>query len=95
MDTLDRPALPGQNRGRPEAVLIDPTLRDAVLALPSEERAELIDAVLASLPIEPEIEAAWADEIERRIDDLESGRVRGIPAEQVFAEARARLRPRG
>ena len=28
----------------------------------------------------------WVAEINRRIDDLESGRVKGIPAEEVYAE---------
>lgn len=70
------------------------TLRDAVLALPSDERAELLDAVLLSLPIEAELEAARAEEIERRVEELAEGRVEGIPAERVFAEARERLRGR-
>lgn len=70
------------------------TLRDAVLALPSDERAELLDAVLLSLPIEAELEA-WTEEIERRVEELAEGRVAGIPAERVFAEARERLRGRG
>lgn len=69
------------------------TLRDAVLALPSDERAELLDAVLLSLPIEAELEA-WTEEIERRVEELAEGRVAGIPAERVFAEARERLRGR-
>ena len=69
------------------------TLRDAVLALPSDERAELLDAVLLSLPIEAELEA-WTEEIERRVEELAEGRVEGIPAERVFAEARERLRGR-
>lgn len=75
--------------------MIDPNLRHAVLALPADERADLVDMLLASLPVEPEIEAAWADELDRRLDEIESGRVKGVPAESVFADARARLRTRG
>lgn len=33
-------------------------------------------------------DAAWAAELRRRFEDLQSGRVVGIPAEQVFAELR-------
>jgi putative addiction module component (TIGR02574 family) len=40
---------------------------------------------------EPDVEAAWADEAERRFDELESGAVEAIPSEQVFEEARSRL----
>lgn len=39
-----------------------------------------------------EVEAAWAEEIQRRLDEYRAGTVRTIPASEVFAEARARLR---
>lgn len=70
-------------------------LQQALLDLPHEERAELLDDVLASLPRDPEIEAAWAIEIERRLGELERGEVATVPAEQVFAEARRRSAGRG
>ncbi|MCB9795885.1 MAG: addiction module protein [Alphaproteobacteria bacterium] len=69
--------------------------RPGGLDLPHDERAELLDDLIAPgvelLPADPEIEDARADEIERRLDELESGRVKTIPAEEVFAEARRRL----
>jgi|GEM_PF-215122 len=61
-------------------------IRHAVMKLPAEEREEIAQALFASLPVDAEIEAAWAAEIQRRIEDLESGRVTGIPAEEVFRE---------
>jgi putative addiction module component (TIGR02574 family) len=40
---------------------------------------------------EAEIEKAWNDEIARRLDDIDSGRVKAIPAEEVFARIQRRL----
>jgi hypothetical protein len=34
------------------------------------------------------VETAWADTVKRRLDELDSGRVQGVPAAQVFARAR-------
>ncbi len=39
----------------------------------------------------PELEAAWDDEIERRVKDIQSGEEKGIPAEDVMKEARRAL----
>jgi putative addiction module component (TIGR02574 family) len=39
-----------------------------------------------------ELHPEWNEELKRRINDLESGVAKGIPAAQVMAEARARLR---
>jgi putative addiction module component (TIGR02574 family) len=47
--------------------------------------------LIASLD-EDEISRAWADEAERRYEELRSGAVSGIPAEDVFARIRARTR---
>ena len=58
--------------------------------LPREQAAELIDLMLVdafSHP-EPELEAAWGREIDRRLAELESGQVKAIPGEQVMAEVR-------
>jgi putative addiction module component (TIGR02574 family) len=62
------------------------------LSLEPNDRAALAETLLASLDTPEEIEAAWAEEIERRSADFKSGAVRGIPAEIVLAEARALLK---
>jgi putative addiction module component (TIGR02574 family) len=36
----------------------------------------------------PELEAAWDDEIERRVKEIQSGAEKGISAEDVMKEAR-------
>ena len=57
------------------------------LALTAEERAELAGSLLESLdgaPDDPEaVEAAWNKEIARRIADLDSGKARTVPWEEV------------
>ncbi len=61
-------------------------------ALPPEERARLAEELLASLdPHEVEVEAAWDEELRRRIDEVEHGAVQVVPAEQAFAQVRRAL----
>ena len=59
-------------------------------ALTPEDRARLVDLLLESLHETPlaEIEAAWEQEIERRVAAFERGEVKTYAAEDVFAEAR-------
>ena len=68
-------------------------LADQVLSLPCEARIYLVDRLLESLnaPSREEIDRLWAEEAERRIEELDSGKVEAIPGEQVFAEIRERL----
>jgi putative addiction module component (TIGR02574 family) len=53
---------------------------------PPERVGELLDRLATDLHSrEPEIEAAWKTEIDRRIAEIESGKVRGVSAEEVSA----------
>ena len=54
-------------------------------ALPPIERDQLIESLVNAR------EAKQTAEIGRRIAESDSGEVEGIPAEQVFAEARERV----
>jgi putative addiction module component (TIGR02574 family) len=68
-------------------------IADQLLALPSADRARLAQLLLASLEErDPGSATVWDDEITRRAADLETGRVAGIPADEVFAEVERRLR---
>lgn len=60
-----------------------------LLRLPSDERARLAEFLIASLDEEDEIAQAWADEAERRYEELRTGLVKGIPADEVFAQLEA------
>jgi putative addiction module component (TIGR02574 family) len=66
-------------------------LEAAALALPREERAQLARRLIESLDDDPQVEEAWAIEIQRRLDAIDRGEVEMIPAEQVLAEARRRV----
>jgi putative addiction module component (TIGR02574 family) len=67
-------------------------LRDAALALPDDERELLALDLLASLQRpEPGWEEAWSREIERRIDDVRSGRVASIPWDEARRGILAKL----
>ena len=61
--------------------------------LPEADRAELAGRLLESLHGEPDegVEAAWAEEIERRIRQIDSGEVKTIPWAEVRAKLYARL----
>ena len=61
------------------------------LSLPPKERSELAHRLLVSLDGEPEdspeaIAKAWDEEIERRVADMDAGRTKWIPADEVFKE---------
>ena len=62
------------------------------LTLPPAERADVAATLLDSLDEQEDegVEQAWAQEIERRIREVESGAVKMIP----WSEARCRLRAR-
>lgn len=65
--------------------------------LPDNERAELAGLLLESLDGEPDpgVEAAWAEEVERRVRQIDSGEVKMIPWEQVRAELFGRASDEG
>ena len=62
------------------------------LKLTAEERARLADRLIASLVEDDEIEAAWAAEVERRIEEVESGRAQLVPAAKAIARARSAIK---
>ena len=68
--------------------------RDAT-ELSEEDRATLAGLLIESLEGEPdpEVEAAWSAEIERRVAELDAGTVKTIPWEEVLR--RLLDRPRG
>jgi len=64
------------------------------LALPPEARAAIAGSLRESLndaPADEGVEAAWSEEIKRRIEEIDSGKVRMIPYEEVRRHLAARL----
>jgi len=63
-------------------------------ALAPEDRSRLVDMLLVSLHEDPlaQIEAAWDEEVERRLEAYDRGEVQAIDGEEVLAKARALAR---
>ena len=62
------------------------------LNLPRADRAFLAEKLLESLDDEPfEVSPAWRKEIRRRCDEIDSGRVKLIPAKKVFKDLASKL----
>lgn len=71
-----------------------PDLETEALKLPVTERARLAETLLESLDVlsEDEHRRLWADEAARRDAELDADPSRGRPADEVFRDARSRLR---
>ena len=68
---------------------------EEALNLSSRDRAALTQILIQALDLEPaedaaEVQQAWQAEVEKRVDEIKSGRVKTIPAEEVFAKLRAK-----
>jgi putative addiction module component (TIGR02574 family) len=68
-------------------------IEQEIRALPDAEKERLLRALLEELdgPLDPGVEQAWLDEIQRRSRELDAGSVKPIPADEVFADLRAKL----
>jgi len=64
----------------------------AALALSPDERAIIAGLLLESLnpPNQKQIDAAWAEEVERRIREIDEGKVETIDGELVMQKLRSR-----
>jgi putative addiction module component (TIGR02574 family) len=58
--------------------------------LPREQVADLVDRLTLELhqTIDPSVEEAWKQETRRRLEEIESGRVQGVPGDEVSARIR-------
>ncbi len=66
-------------------------LLEEAKALPADERAEIADGLLATLPAD-EVEAAWAAEIERRAREAHDGLSVSRPLDEHVRELQARFK---
>lgn len=55
------------------------TLEVAALQLTHADRARLVNRLIATLDADPEVEGAWAAEVERRQVEIENGTVCLLP----------------
>jgi len=79
--------------GYTSLVAIEAVIEQA-LRLSAEERTRLVELLLDSLDEadDPGHEAAWAEIIDRRLQDIEAGRVELVDAADAMAQARAAAR---
>ena len=68
------------------------TLEAEALRLSATERARLVERLIASLDADPEIEEAWAAEVERRHAEIESGAVRPLPGPETLSKLKTEFR---
>jgi len=68
-------------------------LEARVLGLPSKARARLAERLLASLEGERDADAdsLWLEEAERRLDEIEAGRVETVAASEAIQKSRSSL----
>ena len=68
-------------------------IKEKALSLHSEERLMLIDELIKSLNLStnPDIDKKWEEEAEKRVKELDQGKVKSIEGEQVFDEIRKKL----
>jgi len=64
-------------------------LEAAALQLTPEERARLVDPLIASLDADPEVEEAWATEVERRQTEIENGTLSLLPGPENLVKLKA------
>jgi putative addiction module component (TIGR02574 family) len=77
-------------------------LLEQALSLSVEEQEALANSLISNLggeldegPPEEGVDQAWAEEIKRRIDDIDSGKTQMIPYEEVRRRLAARLADTG
>ncbi len=68
-------------------------IENEIRSLSVDDRMHLLRALIADLDgsMDEDVEKAWLEEAERRYKEVKVGDVEIIPAEEVFARARARL----
>jgi putative addiction module component (TIGR02574 family) len=67
-------------------------LTEAVLLLPIEERAALAARIVESIENEqPKVSSAWLETVERRRQEIVSGKSKTLSADEVSAHVRRHL----
>lgn len=61
------------------------------LSLPPEDRARLVERLIASLEPQSAAQAAWMQVSKARRDEVRAGKVEMVPGEEALARIRARI----
>ena len=65
-----------------------------IRSLKPEEKTELLRSLIAELdgPADSNVARAWLEAAKKRHQEIEEGKVKTVPAEQVFEKIRSRLK---
>lgn len=66
-------------------------LEAEALKLPPADRSHLLERLIGSLDLDPEVEEAWEREADRREAELESGAVVSVSGPEAMARLRTKL----
>ncbi len=74
-------------------IALSEKIYEQALDLPVDDRLTLIDKLLTStnLPTHKEIDLAWSKEVELRSRELDNGKSKLIPGEEVFKKIKKRF----
>lgn len=61
------------------------------LTLPPEDRAKLVERLIASFEPRSAAQAAWLELARARREDVQSGKVAMVPGDEALARVRARI----
>ena len=92
---FSEPIIPKVKGGESENMTIAlKELTNKVLSLPVQKRAELAHSFIQSIDggAEQDVSSAWDVELEKRVREIREGKVKGIPADEVFAKLRGKYR---
>jgi putative addiction module component (TIGR02574 family) len=70
-----------------EVLMQKEELLKEIFELSPVDKASIVDRILTSFEFsnDKEIEKAWIEEAENRIDNYKSGKIKSVPAELVFS----------
>ncbi len=66
-------------------------LEAEALSLPHADRSRLVDRLIASLEKDPEWEAAWSEEADKREERIARGEASWVPGPEAVARIRNKL----
>jgi len=69
-------------------------IQEEIRALSDSDKEALLRVLLEELdgPADPDVDAAWLEEAQRRSRGIDQGKVRCVPADEVFARLEASLK---
>lgn len=70
---------------------VDRDLEHAVLSLPPEARARILERLIASFESGPDAQQAWLSLADARREQVRSGAITMVPAEDALDRVRARI----